>query len=182
MTERTFSIIKPNAVAAGAVGQILDAMLADGFRIIGLKLVCMSRNEAEKFYAVHRGKPFYGRLVTFMTSGPSVVLVLEREDAVAGLRRLAGATDPAKAAEGTLRRRFGENVTRGGGAFFRRTRNRRGPLCASGRRGGGRSVLRSGAEVRVAGNKTARRTYLSQKALSLRRPERCSGPEQTKNG
>ena len=112
MTERTFSIIKPNAVAAGAVGQILDAMLADGFRIIGLKLVCMSRNEAEKFYAVHRGKPFYGRLVTFMTSGPSVVLVLEREDAVAGLRRLAGATDPAKAAEGTLRRRFGENVTR----------------------------------------------------------------------
>ena len=112
MTERTFSIIKPNAVAAGAVGQILDAMLADGFRIIGLKLVCMSRNEAEKFYAVHRGKPFYDRLVSFMTSGPSVVLVLEREDAVAGLRRLAGATDPAKAAEGTLRRRFGENVTR----------------------------------------------------------------------
>ena len=112
MTERTFSIIKPNAVAAGAVGQILDAMLADGFRIIGLKLVCMSRNEAEKFYAVHRGKPFYGRLVTFMTSGPSVVLVLEREDAVVGLRRLAGSTDPAKAAEGTLRRRFGENVTR----------------------------------------------------------------------
>ena len=112
MTERTFSIIKPNAVAAGAVGQILDAMLADGFRIIGLKLVCMSRNEAEKFYAAHRGKPFYDRLVSFMTSGPSVVLVLEREDAVAGLRRLAGATDPAKAAEGTLRRRFGENVTR----------------------------------------------------------------------
>lgn len=112
MTERTFSIIKPNAVAAGAVGQILDAMLADGFCIIGLKLVCMSRNEAEKFYVVHRGKPFYDRLVTFMTSGPSVVLVLEREDAVAGLRRLAGATDPAKAAEGTLRRRFGENVTR----------------------------------------------------------------------
>lgn len=112
MTERTFSIIKPNAVAAGAVGQILDAMLADGFRIIGLKLVCMSRNEAEKFYAVHQGKPFYDRLVTFMTSGPSVVLVLEREDAVAELRRLAGATDPAKAAEGTLRRRFGENVTR----------------------------------------------------------------------
>ena len=112
MTERTFSIIKPNAVAAGAVGQILDAMLADGCRIIGLKLVCMSRNEAEKFYAVHRGKPFYDRLVSFMTSGPSVVLVLEREDAVAGLRRLAGATDPAKAAEGTLRRRFGENVTR----------------------------------------------------------------------
>lgn len=112
MTERTFSIIKPNAVAVGAVGQILDAMLADGFRIIGLKLVCMSRNEAEKFYAVHRGKPFYDRLVTFMTSGPSVVLVLEREDAVAELRRLAGATDPAKAAEGTLRRRFGENVTR----------------------------------------------------------------------
>lgn len=112
MTERTFSIIKPNAVAAEAVGQILDAMLADGFRIIGLKLVCMSRNEAEKFYAVHQGKPFYDRLVTFMTSGPSVVLVLEREDAVAELRRLAGATDPAKAAEGTLRRRFGENVTR----------------------------------------------------------------------
>lgn len=112
MTERTFSIIKPNAVAAGVYGRMIDRLLADGFRIVGLKLICMSRNDAEKFYAVHRGKPFYDRLVTFMTSGPSIVMVLEREDAVAELRRLAGTTDPARAEEGTLRRLFGENVTR----------------------------------------------------------------------
>lgn len=112
MVERTFTIIKPNAVAAGNTGKIVDAFLSDGFRIVALKLVCMSRNDAEKFYAVHKGKEFYSRLVEFMTAGPAVVGVLERADAVTELRRLAGNTDPAKAEEGTLRRLYGENVTR----------------------------------------------------------------------
>lgn len=114
MRERTFTIIKPNAVAEGNTGKMIDAILRDGFRIIAMKLVCMSRNDAEKFYGIHRGKEFYERLVEFMTSGPSVVMLLEREDAVAELRRLAGSTDPAKAAEGALRRLYGEDVTRNG--------------------------------------------------------------------
>lgn len=114
MTERTFTIIKPNAVAAGNTGKIIDSFVGDGFRIIAMKLICMSRNDAEKFYGVHKGKEFYERLVEFMISGPSVVLLLEREDAVARLRRIVGNTDPAKAAEGTLRRLYGESVTRNG--------------------------------------------------------------------
>lgn len=112
MEERTFTIIKPNAVAMGVTGRIIDAFLQDGFRILAMRLVCMSRNDAEKFYAVHRGREFFSRLVDFMTSGPCVVMLLEREDAVAELRRLVGNTDPARAAEGTLRRMYGENVTR----------------------------------------------------------------------
>lgn len=114
MTERTFTIIKPNAVAAGSTGKIIDAFIGAGFRIIALKLVCMSRNDAERFYGIHKGKEFYERLVEFMTSGPAVVAILERDDAVAGLRRLVGNTDPAKAADGTLRRLYGEDVTRNG--------------------------------------------------------------------
>lgn len=112
MITRTFTIIKPNAVADGNTGKITDMILSAGFRIIGMKLICMSRNEAEKFYAVHRGMEFYERLVDFMTSGASVVMILEREDAVAQLRLLAGKTNPAMADEGTIRRRFGESVTR----------------------------------------------------------------------
>ena len=107
MEERTFTIIKPNAVAMGVTGRIIDAFLQDGFRILAMRLVCMSRNDAEKFYAIHRGREFFSRLVDFMTSGPCVVMLLEREDAVAELRRLVGNTDPARAAEGTLRRMFG---------------------------------------------------------------------------
>lgn len=114
MAHRTFTIIKPNAVAAGNTGKIIDAFIRNGFRIIAMKLVYMSRNDAEKFYGVHKGKAFYGRLVEFMTSGPSVVLLLERENAVDELRRIVGNTDPAKAEEGTLRRMYGENVTRNG--------------------------------------------------------------------
>ena len=112
MEERTFTIIKPNAVAAGATGRIVDAFLREGFRIIAMRLVCMSRNDAEKFYAVHRHKAFFDELVDFMTSGACVVLLLEREHAVAQLRRLVGDTDPARAEEGTLRRMYGESVTR----------------------------------------------------------------------
>ena len=81
MEERTFTIIKPNAVAMGVTGRIIDAFLQDGFRILAMRLVCMSRNDAEKFYAVHRGREFFSRLVDFMTSGPCVVMLLEREDA-----------------------------------------------------------------------------------------------------
>lgn len=112
MTNRTFTIIKPNAFAAGDTGKILDMILADGFRIIAMKLVFLSRNQAEKFYAVHTGKPFFDELIEFITSGPIVVAMLEREDAVAELRRIVGATDPAKAAEGTIRRLFADDLTK----------------------------------------------------------------------
>lgn len=112
MIERTFTIIKPNAVASGNTGTIIDAFIRDGFRILAMKLICMSRNDAEKFYSVHMGKEFFGKLVSFMISGPCAVLILERPDAVARLRKLVGNTDPSLAAEGTLRRLYGESVTR----------------------------------------------------------------------
>lgn len=108
----TFTIIKPNAVAAGDTGKILDAILADGFILRALRMTLLDRPAAEAFYAVHRGKPFFDRLVEFMTSGPVVVAVLERDNAVEALRLLVGNTDPEKAAPGTIRARFGENVTR----------------------------------------------------------------------
>ncbi|MBP3456263.1 MAG: nucleoside-diphosphate kinase [Alistipes sp.] len=112
MTDRTFTIIKPNAVAAGNAGKIIDAVIEGGFRIIALRLTYFSRNQAERFYAVHKGKPFFNDLVDFMTSGPVYVGVVEHENAVAEFRRLIGATDPAKAEEGTIRRRFGESLER----------------------------------------------------------------------
>lgn len=112
MTDRTFTIIKPNAVAAGNAGKIIDAIIEGGFRIIALRLTYFSRNQAERFYAVHKGKPFFNDLVDFMTSGPVYVGVVEHENAVAEFRRLIGATDPAKADEGTIRRRFGESLQR----------------------------------------------------------------------
>ncbi|MDE6139865.1 MAG: nucleoside-diphosphate kinase [Alistipes sp.] len=110
MTNRTFTIIKPNAVAAGNAGKIIDAIIEGGFRVIALRLTYFSRNQAERFYAVHKGKPFFNELVDFMTSGPVYVGVVEHENAVAEFRRLIGATDPAKADEGTIRRRFGESL------------------------------------------------------------------------
>lgn len=112
MNNRTFTIIKPNAVAAGNSGKIIDMIIADGFRIIAMKLIFLSRNQAEKFYSVHYGKPFFGDLIRFMTSGPVIVAVLEKEDAVSQLRRLAGATDPAKAEEGTIRKLFADSLTK----------------------------------------------------------------------
>ena len=112
MTNRTFTIIKPNAVAAGNTGKILDMLLRDGFTIRAMRMVFLSRNDADRFYAIHKGKPFFPELVEFMTSGPVVVAVLEKEDAVASLRALVGSTDPAKAAEGTIRRLFAESLTR----------------------------------------------------------------------
>ncbi|MBQ4278578.1 MAG: nucleoside-diphosphate kinase [Rikenellaceae bacterium] len=109
---RTFTMIKPNAVGNGHTGKILDMIAGAGFRICALKMVCMSRNDAERFYAVHKDRPFFRRLVTFMTSGPIVAAVVEKENAVEELRRIVGSTDPAKAEAGTIRKLFAESLTR----------------------------------------------------------------------
>ena len=111
MGNYTFTMIKPDAVRAQKHADILKHLVDSGFRIVALRMWCMSRNDAQRFYAVHRGKPFFDALVDFMTSGPIVAAVLEKEDAIAELRRTVGATDPAEAAEGTVRRLFGTNKT-----------------------------------------------------------------------
>ena len=117
MSTLTFGIIKPDAVAAGNHGKIIDRILDAGFKIRGMKLVHQSRKQAEGFYAVHTGKGFFDELTEFMSSGPCVVLALEKEDAVPAWRELMGATNPAEAAEGTLRKDFatsiGENAVHG---------------------------------------------------------------------
>lgn len=110
--ERTFGIIKPDAVAKGHTGDILSSIEREGFRIVGLKRKRLSQAESEAFYEVHKQRPFFGGLVTFMTEGPVVVFVLEREDAIAKWRELMGATNPANAAEGTIRKRFADNIER----------------------------------------------------------------------
>ncbi len=108
--ERTFAIIKPDAVAKKAVGPILDRIEKEGFRIIGMRLVHMSRAEAEGFYAVHKERPFFNDLVAFMTSGPAVVLALEAENAIARWREVIGATNPVEAANGTIRKEFATDI------------------------------------------------------------------------
>ncbi|HXE14006.1 MAG TPA: nucleoside-diphosphate kinase [Bryobacteraceae bacterium] len=110
--ERTFGMIKPDAVANGYVGDILNVIRDSGFRVVGLKLRKISQHEAEAFYAVHKERPFYTGLVKFMTEGPVVVMVLERESAIAKWREVMGATNPANAAAGTIRKRFAENIER----------------------------------------------------------------------
>ena len=114
---QTFAIIKPDAVSAGYTGKIIDKIISGGFRIRALKMIHQSRTQAEGFYEVHRGKPFYDGLTEFMSSKPCVVMVLEKEGAVKAWRDLMGATDPAKADEGTIRKEFGgsvgENATHG---------------------------------------------------------------------
>jgi nucleoside-diphosphate kinase len=110
--ERTFSIIKPDAVASGQAGAILSILEKAGFRILGLRMLHMTQEEAEGFYAVHRERPFFGSLVTFMTEGPSIVMALEREDAVKKLREAMGATNPSNAAEGTIRKLFAASIER----------------------------------------------------------------------
>ena len=112
MTERTFSIIKPDAVASGKAGKILALLEQNGFRIAALRMVKLSQSQAEGFYAVHKERPFYGSLVKFMTEGPVIVMALEREDAVKKLREVMGATNPANAAEGTIRKLFAESIER----------------------------------------------------------------------
>lgn len=110
--ERTFAIIKPDAVAVNQAGQILVLIEENGFRIVGLKKKRLSREEAEAFYGVHRERPFFDGLVTFMTEGPVIVLALEREDAIKKWREVMGATNPANAAEGTIRKRFATSIER----------------------------------------------------------------------
>jgi len=110
MTNLTFGIIKPDAVRAGKTGSIIQRILDDGFKIRGLKLIQMTREQAEGFYTVHRERPFFGGLTEFMSSAPCVVMALEQEGAVKAWRDLMGATDPAKADAGTLRKEFGGSV------------------------------------------------------------------------
>ena len=110
--ERTFAIIKPDAVAAGQSGEIIAATQKSGFRVVGMKMKRLSQLDAEGFYAVHRERPFYGSLVKFMTEGPVVMMVLEAPDAIRKWRDTMGATNPANAAEGTIRKRFAESIER----------------------------------------------------------------------
>ena len=108
--QRTLCIIKPDAVEKRKAGAIIQRLLDEGFDILGLRQVHLSRRQAEGFYAVHRERGFFGELVEFMTRSPVIVIALERDDAVQHLRNVIGATDPAKAAEGTVRKLFGSNV------------------------------------------------------------------------
>lgn len=112
MTERTLAIIKPDAVAARQAGAILTMIEAAGFRILAVRMVRMSRAQAEGFYAVHRGKPFFDSLCRFMSEGPAIVLALEAEGAIQKWRDLMGPTNPAQAPQGTIRRMFGTNIER----------------------------------------------------------------------
>jgi len=110
--QRTFTILKPDTVAAGKSGAVLDVILKAGFKIRGLKMLHLSKAEAEGFYHVHKERPFFGSLVTFMTEGPIIAAVLESDDAIAKLRKVMGATDPAKADAGTIRKLFATNIER----------------------------------------------------------------------
>lgn len=108
--ERTLCIIKPDSLEKKVQGAILQRLLEDGFRIVAMKQATLSRPVAEGFYEVHRARPFFDELCTFMTRGPVVVVALERDNAVQHYRDVIGATDPAKAADGTIRKKFGSNV------------------------------------------------------------------------
>lgn len=112
MTNRTFTIIKPNAVGQQHSGEILSLIEKAGFRIIALKMLHISRTDAEKFYHVHKERPFFHNLSLFMTSGPVIAAVLEKKNAVHDFRQLIGSTDPTGAAEGTIRKKFAESKTR----------------------------------------------------------------------
>lgn len=106
---RTFTMIKPEAAAAGHAGKIIDMIISNGFRIVALKYTSLSAQEAGSFYEVHKERPFYGELVGYMASGPIIAAILEKDNAVEDFRKLIGATDPAQAAEGTIRKRFAES-------------------------------------------------------------------------
>ena len=108
----TFTIIKPGAVANEHIGSILNKIASEGFWIAAMKYIKLSTKQAEEFYSVHKERPFYGSLVEFMTSGPIVVAILEKDNAVEDYRKLIGATDPAKAEEGTIRKLFAESIER----------------------------------------------------------------------
>jgi nucleoside-diphosphate kinase len=112
MMERTLSIVKPDGVGKHLIGEVMKRFEDHGLKVTGLKMISMSKREAEGFYAVHRGKPFFESLTTFMSSGPAVVMVLEGKNAIAKTRELMGATDPKQANEGTLRHQFATNIER----------------------------------------------------------------------
>lgn len=108
--KRTFTMIKPDAVANGHIGGILNMINEAGFRIVSMKMTQLSRRDAGAFYEVHKERPFYGELVDYMTSGPIVAAILEKDNAVEDFRTLIGATDPTKAAEGTIRRKYATSI------------------------------------------------------------------------
>jgi nucleoside-diphosphate kinase len=110
MSNRTFTMIKPDAFENGHSGNILDIILKAGFRLVALKILHLSAEKAGEFYAVHSHRPFYGELVTFMSRGPIVAAILEKENAVADFRKLIGATDPSKADKGTIRQLYAESI------------------------------------------------------------------------
>lgn len=110
--QKTLTILKPDTVEGKHVGEIIGILEKDGFRILAARWIHMTMKEAEGFYAVHRERPFFASLTEYMSSGPCMPMVLEREDAITKLRELMGATDPAKAAEGTIRKKFGASIER----------------------------------------------------------------------
>jgi nucleoside-diphosphate kinase len=110
--QRTFTILKPDTVRAGNAGLIIDRLIKEGFRICAMKMVHLTRTQAEGFYYVHRERPFFPSLVEFMSEGPIVPMVLEAENAIEKLRKVMGATDPAKADAGTIRKQFATNIER----------------------------------------------------------------------
>ncbi|PXY01354.1 nucleoside-diphosphate kinase [Marinifilum breve] len=111
-SDRTFTMIKPDAVAAGHIGAILAKINEAGFRIAAMKYTQITKEQAKKFYEVHKERPFYDELTDFMSSGPIVAAILEKEDAVAAFRKLIGATNPAEADEGTIRKEFAESMSK----------------------------------------------------------------------
>ena len=117
MSKQTFTMIKPDAMKNGHAGAIIDRIIKEGFRIVAMKLTRLSAEKAGEFYAIHKERPFYGELVQFMSSGPIIAAILEKENAVTSFRDLIGATNPAQAAEGTIRKLFatsvGENAVHG---------------------------------------------------------------------
>jgi len=117
MSNRTFTMIKPDAMKNGHAGAILDKIIKEGFRVVALKQLWLSKEKAGEFYAVHKERPFYGELVEFMSSGVIIAAILEKENAVAAFRKLIGATNPAQAEEGTIRKLYaasvGENAVHG---------------------------------------------------------------------
>ena len=111
-TNRTFTMLKPDAIENGHMGKIIDMIINAGFRIKAMKYTSLSVAQAQEFYAVHSERPFYGELVEYMTSGPIIAAILEKENAVADFRNLIGATDPSEAAEGTIRKYYAESKGR----------------------------------------------------------------------
>ncbi|EZH73290.1 nucleoside-diphosphate kinase [Aquimarina sp. EL_43] len=110
-TNRTFTMLKPDAVRKGYIGGIIEQITASGFRIVAMKLTQLTTDDAAAFYAVHKERPFYGELVEYMTSGPIVAAILEKENAVEDFRTLIGATNPEEAAEGTIRKKYATSIS-----------------------------------------------------------------------